>query len=70
MQYKTAFLDGLPVNPWMTASVCIHGKHSCLIEENSIVGCKATKGLAGIFSRHSQPQMNLLDINLNGFSME
>lgn len=53
------------VDPRMAVLGCINGKqmtclwNSCLIEENRIVGCKATKGLAGIFSRSTQPKMNI-----------
>lgn len=54
------------VDPWMAILVCINSKqmpclqNSCLIEENMIVGCKAMKGLAGIFCRGTQPKMNIL----------
>ena len=58
---------GFALDPWMAVLVCINSKqmtclwNSRLIEENGIVGCKATKGLAGIFSRGTQLEMNVLD---------
>lgn len=57
---------GLAIDPWMAVLVCINSKqmtclwNSHLVEENGIVGCKATMGLAGIVSRGTQAEMNVL----------